>query len=165
MINELNQLIQTLREELQQYGEMLARLDDQQNHVLRRAGDDLLLSVDAVQGQSRIIQRARQQRQKCQSAVASLVGLPANAPFTQLIPRLPEDYRPLLEALVEENNDLLARVQQRARQNHLLLARSVELMQGFLDSFTLSGACPVYNGNGNLTPRPVVTRSIYEAVG
>ena len=33
---------------------------------------------------------------------------------------------------MRENNELLVRVQQRARQNHLLLSRSVEMMQRFI---------------------------------
>ena len=54
-------------------------------------------------------------------------------PFAEIIPQLPEAYRPLIESLVDENNSLLQRVQQRARQNHLVLSRSVELMQDFLN--------------------------------
>ena len=39
-----------------------------------------------------------------------------------------------MEALVRENNELLVRVQQRARQNHLLLSHCVELMQQLINS-------------------------------
>ena len=39
-----------------------------------------------------------------------------------------------VQALVEENNELLIRVQQRARQNHLLLSHAVELMQHLINS-------------------------------
>ncbi len=39
-----------------------------------------------------------------------------------------------MQALVQENNELLVRVQQRARQNHLLLLRSLELMQKLINS-------------------------------
>ena len=49
--------------------------------------------------------------------------------FAAIIPLLPPDYRPLVQALVQENNELLARVHQRTRQNHLLLSHAVELMQ------------------------------------
>ena len=62
------------------------------------------------------------------------------AAFADLIPLLPADYRPLLQALVEENNELLVRVRQRARQNHLMLRRSVELMQELLN--TLAAVAP-----------------------
>jgi len=63
-------------------------------------------------------------------------GIPAeeDITFASLVPQLPPDYRPLVGALVEENNHLLVRVQQRARQNHLLLSRSLEMMQSFLNT-------------------------------
>ncbi len=65
-----------------------------------------------------------------------------------LIPLLPADYRPLVQALVDENNELLVRVRQRARQNHLLLSRSVELMQGLLNTLL-----PVARNAGLQRPR------------
>ncbi len=60
----LNKLIAALREELQQYGEMLARLDEQQEYAMRRAADELLQSVSAVQEQGRKVSTARQHRQQ-----------------------------------------------------------------------------------------------------
>jgi flagellar biosynthesis/type III secretory pathway chaperone len=56
----------------------------------------------------------------------------------------------LIQALVDENNELLVRVRQRARQNHLLLSRSAELMRGLLDTLLLSRETRVYNGNGTI---------------
>jgi hypothetical protein len=73
---------------------------------------------------------------------------PGNAPFPDLIPLLPPDYRPLLQALVDENNQLLGRVRQRARQNHVLLRRSVELMQELLRTLFPARQTSVYNGQG-----------------
>ena len=60
---------------------------------------------------------------------------------------MPEAYRPLVSALVEENNQLLARVRQRARQNHILLSRSLELMEKFINSFCACSV-PTYNETG-----------------
>ena len=57
-----------------------------------------------------------------------------------------------MSALVEENNHLLARVRQRARQNHILLSRSVELMEQFINSFCALGV-PTYNAAGAVAPR------------
>jgi hypothetical protein len=39
-----------------------------------------------------------------------------------------------VDALVSENHELLARVQHRARQNHLLLSQCAGLMQQFIHS-------------------------------
>jgi flagellar biosynthesis/type III secretory pathway chaperone len=164
MNEELQALINALRDELQQYGEMLALLDQQQDFVLRRAADDLLVTVSGVNSQGTAIQMARRQRETCRRRVATALGLPEGAGFAEILPKLPEDYRPLLQALVEENNELLVRVQQRARQNHLLLSRSLELMQRFLSSLFAPGSTQTYNGNGALLPGGPVSQPLYQAV-
>jgi flagellar biosynthesis/type III secretory pathway chaperone len=88
-----------------------------------------------------------------------------DAPFAVLIPLMPEDYRPLLQALVQENNELLVRVQQRARQNHLLLNRALELMQRFMSSL-FPGANPgTYNDTGHVLGATVRPHALYDAVG
>src|SRR5438046_7639564 len=121
MIPYLQNLITALREELHEYGEMLARLDEQQELVTRREADGILQSVATIQDQGIVIQRARKIRESRQDELAERVGLSSGSDFSQLLPRMPEDYRPLVNALVQENNALLHRIQMRARQNHLLL--------------------------------------------
>lgn len=158
-------LIQALREELTQYGEMLALLDQQQEFVVAHAADEVLHTVSAVNQQTAVVKGAREQRQRRQSELAGQMGLPQDAPFLQLIPQLPEDYRPLVQALVEENNELLVRIQQRARQNHILLSRSLDLMQRFMNALFPGMRPPVYTNSGALLA-PVFPRSpTYEAVG
>ncbi|HEY1171689.1 MAG TPA: flagellar export chaperone FlgN [Verrucomicrobiae bacterium] len=161
----IKQLIAALREELQQYGEMLARLDEQQDCVLRRAADDLLRTVDEVQNQGVVLAEHRRAREQQQQATALQLGLAADAPLKDIIPLLPDVYRPLVHALMQENNDLLVRVQQRARQNHLLLTRSMELMQNLLGSLVPANNGAAYGQNGNAYARPVGGRALYEAVG
>lgn len=161
----LQGFITALREELQHYGEMLALLDQEQELVMRRATDDLLLCVAAVDAQGRAIQAARAHREHCRRAVARHLNLPPDAAFAELIPCLPADYQPLLQALVQENNVLLVRVRQRAQQNHVLLARSVELMQRLVSSLCPANEPLVYNGHGTLLAPAPAGRVLYEAIG
>ncbi len=165
MIEKLKELIGALREELQQYGEMLARLDYHQDLVMRRQTQNLLESVAEVEAQGLVIQKARRHREQCQRQLARGLGLGDEATFAQMIPMLPEDYRPLLGALVQENNELLVRIQQRSRQNHLLLARMVEMMQRFMGTLFPGNASPVYNQAGAVFGPAAPPRSLYEAVG
>ncbi|HTH47736.1 MAG TPA: flagellar protein FlgN [Candidatus Limnocylindria bacterium] len=160
----LKRLIHQLRDELQQYGEMLARLDQQQELVLHRAADDLLQSIDAVQSQALAIQTARGRREKLQHDLARELALEDPA-FSTLIPALPGDYRPLVHALVSENNELLVRVQQRARQNHLLLMRSMESMQKLINTLMPATGTPVYNDSGYMAARPASRPALLEIVG
>ncbi len=163
--SKLQVLIEALRDELQQYGEMLARLDLQQELIVRRASDDLLQIVTQIEAHGLVLLNARSRRNVCQQETSLAFGLPSSAPFRELIPRLPEDYRPLVDALVDENNELLVRVQQRARQNHLLLFRMLELMQKFMNNFLPSGGTPVYNAAGKGLGSGAPSRVLYEAVG
>jgi hypothetical protein len=136
MIALLQKLIEALRDELQQYGEMLALLDQQHEAVKLQGTDDILHSISAINSQSELIQGARARRQTLQRELAETLQQPGQATFAQLLPLLPEPYRPLVHALVQENNELLLRVRERAQQNHLLLSRSLELMQRFITTLS-----------------------------
>lgn len=164
MIEKLEQLIAALREELQHYGEMLARLDDQQELVMRRSAEAVLQTIPLVQAQSSILSQARAARVEATKRICAQLLLPEDSPLGELLPKVPLDYRPLLQALVEENNELLVRVQQRARQNYFLLARTVESMQHVINSLTLPRHTPVYSGDGQVAPIPMPSPALYEAV-
>jgi len=165
MMSQLQNLIEALREELQQYGEMLALLEEQQDLVVRHTTADLLGLVARIERQAQVIQDARRKRQSCQADMAQEVGLPPEAEFARLKLSIPEDFRPLLDALVRENNDLLRRVHQRSRQNHLLLARSVELMQHLINSLLPATDGPTYDESGTVLASAAPSRSFYDALG
>ncbi len=164
MIENLKNLIHALREELQQYGEMLARLDQQQELVSRRAPDELLLSTAEIESQSAVIRNARQLRNEWQRKVAGDLQLKEESAFAEIMPLLPADYRPLVAALVQENNELLVRVQQRSRQNHVLLSRSLELMSRLIRTL-IPGGSPVYTGKGSIKDAILPRQSTYADIG
>jgi flagellar biosynthesis/type III secretory pathway chaperone len=160
----LSNLIEALREELKQYGEMLALLDQQQQLVMQRQVAVLPDNVISVNTQAGVITAARQEREQRQLHLARSLGLAENS-VAMLLPRLPSAYQPLVGALVEENNSLLVRVQQRARQNHLLLSHAVDLMSQLIHSI-FPGAAPVtYDGRGLTANGGLVNEPVYHAVG
>jgi hypothetical protein len=156
--------IESLREELKQYGELLALLELQQTQVVRRLTDELLETVSAVGAQGEAIQVARREREQRQRELARSFDLPEGARIAALTAAMPEAFRPLVTALVDENNQLLGRVRQRAHQNHILLNRSVQLMQQFINSFCAVGV-PTYTEAGIMVSPASQGRSLYEAVG
>jgi len=165
MIDSLTPLITALREELKNYGALLALLDAQQEHVFSRNTGELQESVGAIQCQAATLHEARTHRDQQRRDLNRNLQLPEETPFGILIPRLPLDYQPLLQALVQENNELLTRVQQRARQNHLLLSRSVELMQQFIGSLLPGTDTLTYNGSGRNRTNTLPASAVYDAVG
>jgi len=161
----IHKLIEALRQELQEYGEMLALLNRQQAAVVERAADDVLQSVTFINEQLPRIQAARQQRESCQNELAQALGRAGEGAFSKLVPLLPEKFRAALEILVRENNQLLLRIQNRTRQNHLLLTRSLQLMQEFMQALMPPSGPTTYNGEGQVQPAALAPQRFYEAVG
>lgn len=134
MLVFLQNLIEALRNELQQYGEMLALLEHQRQVALQSGTEEILRSISDINAQSISIQSARERRQRAQSQLAQVLKKPEAGRFSDLLPSLPDSYQPLVSALVDENNQLLTQVRDRAQQNQMLLRRSVELMQRFIST-------------------------------
>src|SRR5580692_4629047 len=160
----LHNLIEALREELKQYGEMLAVLEQQQQSVVQRQTHTLLQNVADINAQANVLAAVRHEREQHRRHVARQLGLEENTSFALIIPQLPPDYRPLVQALVHENNALLIRIQQRARQNHLLLSHAVDLMQQLINSIFPGGSPKTYDNTGRLPVNQMPRRSIYEQV-
>ncbi|HEV2454243.1 MAG TPA: flagellar export chaperone FlgN [Verrucomicrobiae bacterium] len=160
----LHNLIEALREELKQYGEMIAVLEVQQQAVVQRQSNDLLQNVAHVNAQANVVAAVRHEREQHRRNVARMLGLDENATFAIMIPKLPADYRPLVQALVGENNALLARIQQRARQNHLLLSHAVDLLRQLMNAIFPGGGPRTYDSSGRLPPIQPPRNSIYEQV-
>jgi hypothetical protein len=148
MNEQLHNLIEALREELKQYGEMLALLDQQQELVVLRQGPVLLQSVPNVDAQAEAIRVVREEREQRRRHLARTLKLGEAAGFEELTAHLPLDYQPLIQALVHENNELLIRVQTRVRQNHLLLDHPVELMLKSINALVPGSQAATYAGAG-----------------
>jgi len=144
---------------------MLALLDRQQEYLVARDVSEVFQSISLIKAQGAAIQQSRALREAGRRVVALDACQMPEASFAVLIPLLPADYQPLLKALVDENNELLMRVRRRARQNHLMLRRSVELMQELLNTLLPARHGSVYDGNGTLPPSASAPRRFYEAVG
>ena len=74
MTELLHNFVESLREELKQYGELLALLELQQTQVVHRLADELLETVSAVNVQGDAIQVARREREQRQREVGPLAS-------------------------------------------------------------------------------------------
>jgi flagellar biosynthesis/type III secretory pathway chaperone len=165
MTEAIGKIIDALREELTHYGEMLALLDQQQESAINRATDQMFTATSAIERQAALMEATRRNREQRQRALAVKLCVTETSTFVELIALLPPEYRPLMQSLVDENNSLLLRVQQRARQNHLVLSRSVELMQRFLGTLLPARETQVYNEHGNRQLHNPPPPPLYESVG
>src|SRR5207247_519512 len=89
MTATLEQVIEALRNELQQYGEMLALLEAQQDIVSRREPHSVLKSISAVEAQNTAIETARRQREVSQRQLAWALGRVEGESFPQLLSSIP----------------------------------------------------------------------------
>lgn len=132
MTQDLLELIAALRDELKQYGGMLALLDQQERAVPGPGASRSYQATAALQEQAEAILEARRVRETRRRALARELRQDDTATVLQLMPLLPPQFRPLLQSLVEENDDLFQSVQRAARENIALLSRSAESMERFL---------------------------------
>lgn len=135
MYAELDNLINTLRQELVQQSELLALLEQQQEAVLLSDAEAALRVTEQINGvMARILDLRRERTRYCR-ALAGRLGRPDTATVTDLAAELPDDHRLLVMALLDQNEHLLGRIHDVSHQNVQLLTHSVHLMEKFMNEF------------------------------
>jgi flagellar biosynthesis/type III secretory pathway chaperone len=129
MIIHWESIVTALRQELSEYGALLILFENQQRALFEREADSVLAHATSIEAQARSLTEFRQRREKVVAAFAINQNRPANSTLRSLLPLVPADARPLLEALIDEINRMLHRVRRTSRHNHTLLARAVEVHQ------------------------------------
>jgi hypothetical protein len=166
MNEELNNLITALREELTQYGEVLALMQEQQELIINRAANELLINLNTVNSQMEQVALARQQRELARQQLIASLGGTEETTFRQMTEMLPPEVQPLVDALVQEINQILQNVQKWLRQNHILLKRSLDLMQTIMKSMfpSSSAVAGTYGRSGQISPVNPPPSSLYEGI-
>jgi len=166
MNEELNNLIAILREELTQYGEVLALMQEQQELIINRAANELLVNLNTVNSQMEQVAQVRQQRELARQQLVDSLGGTEETTFRQMTEMLPAEVQPLIDALVQEINQMLQNVQKWLRQNHILLKRSLDLMQTIMKNMfpSSSAVAGTYGRGGQVSPVNPPPRSLYEGI-
>jgi flagellar biosynthesis/type III secretory pathway chaperone len=119
-------ITECLRNELQEYGALLALFEEQQANLLRRDADAVIGLAASIEEQARTTQQHREQREQLVRAFAVANNTDPDATLRSLLPHFPAEVQPLIRALMEEINHLIHRIRRDARQNQVLLSRTVE---------------------------------------
>lgn len=157
-------LVDALRAELEEYGALFNHLTRQQEEIFARHVDTVLEINGEIDDQSRIIAAARERREAIMSDLAVRADLAKGTRLTAMLEVFPDFVRPLLEALVRDINLMINRTRRKARQNHILLARAVELTQETLRQLQPETFSKTYARSGHVSVRGE-KRSRYQAVG
>lgn len=119
-------ITENLRNEMQEYGALLSLFEDQQTNLLRRDANAVLLLASAIEEQVAVTQSCRDRREHALRLFASENGQSSSASLRQLLSFFPVEVQPLIQALMDETNHLIHRIRRGARQNQMLLSRTVE---------------------------------------
>lgn len=162
---QLDEFVECLRSELHGYGELLALMESQQVQIISRDTVQIETSTQKINEQFKVIQSLKNNRSEQQAKISISVGLVPNATYKEQRDFFPADFRNLTDALVEENNTLLKEVKSKAKQNQMLLFRTVEMMQEFINHLLPRNEVQSYNSQGAKQSTRVEQTNLYEAMG
>jgi flagellar biosynthesis/type III secretory pathway chaperone len=150
MIDDWELLAQPLREEMQEHGALLNLFEEQQAAILRREPDLVLTAAEAITKQLDLIRECQKRRSVAVRATAVGAGCAETTPVSKLIRYFPPAAWPLLQALVTEVNRLVRQTRRRARQNQMLLARTIEISQEMLQRLSPGSVTKTYSAQGRV---------------
>jgi len=159
-------LVEILRNELQEYGGLFNLLGQQQDRIIERKPDAVLSINDEIEIQTRTVADLRGRREAFVDDLLVRVEQPAPGSLRKLIPHLPDFVQPLVEALMTDINHMVRRNRHKARQNHLLLSRAVQLTEETLRVLQPENFTRTYGRTGRATlPTRAAAVSRYNAQG
>ena len=122
-----DQLSNALKNELTVYEALFLDLRKQQEAIMDRQTDIVVEVAQRIETHLMAAGSARDSRRQIQRQLAASLSFLEGEEYGNLLPLLPEKSRGEIQRLVDFINQKLAQVQSYARQNQLLLEKSIEL--------------------------------------
>jgi len=120
-----DQLVDALRDELQEKGGLIQLLNQQTETLYRRDIAENERLEEQIRTQLRLISRRTQDREFALRQTAAKLHLNEDAQSNEVIRSFPEYVHPLLEALFSEVDRLSNRMEERLKQNQGLKGRFI----------------------------------------
>ena len=146
-----NHIADCLRHEVAEYGALFGFYEEQQKSLFAHNADAVLRLSGEIEVQVRALHECRARREATVAGFAAANEQPMNATIRSLLPVIPADARPLIEALIGEINVLIHRVRRISRHNHMLLSRTVELRQQMLRQLLPETFSQTYSPKGRVS--------------
>jgi len=118
--SDWDQLVNALREELQEKGGLLQFLNQQTEVLYLRQPDENRRLEDEIRAQILVASGCTRKREVILGEMASRMDLADRNNPSEIVVRFPEYVQPLLEALFSEVERLSGRMEERLRQNQQL---------------------------------------------
>ena len=151
MTNAWEPIAESLRAEISEYGRLLKLFEEQRTLIREADPEGVLRASNAIQVQVGVLDQCRHSREQAVESFATALGRPANATLRSLLPLIAQEARPLFEALIAEVNLLIHRVRRDGRQNHRLLACTVECHQEVLRRLRPEAFTKTYAPDGRVS--------------
>lgn len=143
-------LVELLRHEVQEYGGLFNLLDRQQHEIFQRDPQQVLDTNDEIERYMADMGGLRQRREQLVREMARACGADEEQPLSKMLPYFPDFMRPMLQALVEEINHMIRRTRQKARQNFMLLSRTMEITHQTMQALQPDNYNKTYSKKGRV---------------
>ena len=143
-------LVELLRYEVQEYGGLYNLLVRQQQEIFKRDPQQVLDTNAEIESYMADMGNLREQREGCVRQMARAFGADEQLPLSKLLHCFPEFARPMLQALVDEINQMIRRTRQKARQNFMLLSRTMEMTHETFKALQPENYNKVYTKKGKV---------------
>ena len=144
------ELLQLLRDELQEYGGLIGLLNAQQQSILNRRSESLMELNQSVLTQMEASQILMKKRQGFVLSLAESFGEPNSSSLSEIVSHFPDVTQPMFLSIIEEINSLISQVRRKVEQNQRLLNRLTEVTDQILLMADPSGSTKTYDSKGNL---------------
>lgn len=142
-------IVDALRAELQEYGELLILIEKQQTAIQKRNMPSYLDLSAEIESQAASTSGLRAEREQKVRSLAETLNIEYNENLSEMIPGFPAESRPMFSALVDEINKLIHKTQRKAKQNHMLLVRTLHFTHELLQKVSPQSFTQTYSPAGN----------------
>lgn len=143
-------LVELLRYEVQEYGGLYNLLVRQQDEIFKRDPQLVLATNAEIESYMADMGSLREQREERVREMARRLGADEAQPLSKLLGYFPAVVRPMLQALVDEINQMITRTRQKAKQNFMLLSRTMEITHETFKALQPENYNQVYTKKGRI---------------
>ncbi|MDQ8202560.1 flagellar protein FlgN [Pelagicoccus sp. SDUM812003] len=156
-------LVELLRHEVQEYGGLYNLLERQQQEIFKRDPELVMKTNEDIESYMTNMGVLREQRETMVRGMARACKVDEEQPLSQMLAHFPDFMRPMLQALVDEVNHMVRRTRQKARQNFMLLSRTMEISHETFQSLQPENYNKTYTKKGRVGVKTAAPPSRYRA--
>ena len=149
-LGKWDELADALRDELAEYGGLLATLDEQRDAITGHNVTSLAEINDEIHRQAKSAQHFTSVREEVCARLARAVGCSPDTTERRLLKYMPAEARAMFESLIQESSGVIKNAKKKAERNNVLLAHSEELNEKLLMALRPGTTSKTYNKRGGV---------------